>query len=112
MSSPQRAGSISTVRTYFFYPEAKKRSLEEIDLIFTKGYLKKISYAKASFDMPLLNDREVEAMAREYGFIDSDEEKIGEKMGKDRKDDREGGHEEKPRELRRGSERSDSDRTL
>jgi len=63
--------------------------------------------------MPLLSDREVEAMAREYGFIDSDEEeKISEKIRKDEKDDREGEHEEKPRELRRGSGRSDSDRTL
>jgi hypothetical protein len=32
--------------------------------------------------MPFLTDREVEAMAREYGFIDSDEEeKVGEKGG-------------------------------
>lgn len=67
---------------YWFYPETKKRSLEEIDLIFAKGYLENISYVKASFDMPFLSDREVEAMAREYGFIDSDEEeKIGEKVG-------------------------------
>lgn len=67
---------------YWFYPETKKRSLEEIDLIFAKGYLEKISYVKASFDMPFLSDREVEAMAREYGFIDSDEEeKVGEKVG-------------------------------
>lgn len=59
---------------YMFYPETKRRSLEEIDLIFAKGYLEKISYVKASFDMPFLSDREVEAMAREYGFADSDEE--------------------------------------
>jgi hypothetical protein len=54
--------------------------LEEIDLIFAKGYLEKISYVKASHEMPYLSDREVEAMARQYGFADSDEEeKIGEK---------------------------------
>ncbi|TVY32028.1 Sugar transporter [Lachnellula occidentalis] len=65
---------------YLFYPETRRRSLEEIDLIFAKGYLENISYVKASFDMPFLNDREVEAMAREYGFADGDEEyKIGEK---------------------------------
>lgn len=30
--------------------------------------------------MPYLNEREIEAMSRQYGFIDSDEEeKIGEK---------------------------------
>jgi hypothetical protein len=59
---------------YIFYPETKKRSLEEIDLIFAKGYMENISYVKASFDMPFLTDREIEAMARQYGFIDSDEE--------------------------------------
>lgn len=65
---------------YLFYPETKKRSLEEIDLIFAKGYLEKISYVQASHEMPYLSDREIEAMARQYGFVDSDEEtKIGEK---------------------------------
>lgn len=56
---------------------------------------------QASFDMPFLSDREVEAMAREYGFIDCDEEKVGEKVAEmegDRK--------------RSASARSDSDRTL
>lgn len=63
---------------YFFYPETKKRSLEEIDLIFAKGYLENMSYVRASYEMPFLSDREVEAMSRQYGFIDSDEEtKIG-----------------------------------
>jgi hypothetical protein len=100
---------------YFFYPETKKRSLEEIDLIFAKGYLENISYVKASFDMPFLTDREVEAMAREYGFVDSDEEeKVGEKSA-DRKDHvgEGGGDEEKPRDrMGSGSARSDCDRTL
>lgn len=66
---------------YLFYPETRRRSLEEIDLIFAKGYLENISYVKASLEMPFLNDREVEAMAREYGFADADEEfKVGEKV--------------------------------
>jgi sugar porter (SP) family MFS transporter len=47
---------------YLFYPETRRRSLEEIDLIFAKGYLENISYVKASLEMPYLNDREVEAM--------------------------------------------------
>lgn len=65
---------------YFFYPETKKRSLEEIDIIFAKGYLENMSYVKASFELPYLSDREVEQMAREYGFQDKDEEyKAGEK---------------------------------
>jgi hypothetical protein len=59
---------------YIFYPETKKRSLEEIDLIFAKGYLENISYVKASYDLPFLNDREVEVMAKKYGFADADEE--------------------------------------
>ena len=100
---------------YFFYPETKKRSLEEIDLIFAKGYLEKISYVKASFDMPFLTDREVEAMAREYGFADSDEEeKVGGQPAQivDVKG-KKSGDEEKPRErMESGSARSDSDRTL
>ncbi|KAH8753762.1 hypothetical protein F5882DRAFT_432349 [Hyaloscypha sp. PMI_1271] len=91
---------------YFFYPETKKRSLEEIDLIFAKGYLEKISYVQASFDIPFLSDREVVAMAREYGFADSDEEEKGGEGTKSR-------DEEKPREtLGSGIARSDSDRTL
>jgi hypothetical protein len=81
---------------YLFYPETKKRSLEEIDLIFAKGYLEKISYVQASFDMPFLSDREVEAMAREYGFIDCDGEKVGEKAA----------------EIEDDRKRTDSDRTL
>jgi sugar porter (SP) family MFS transporter len=101
---------------YFFYPETKKRSLEEIDLIFAKGYLEKISYVQASFDMPFLNDREVEAMAREYGFVDSDEDrKVGVKFEGTGTDDRrrEGGKEEKPRErMGSASMRSASDQTL
>lgn len=69
---------------YFFYPETKKRSLEEIDIIFAKGYLEHMSYVKASFELPYLSDREVEQMAREYGFVDKDEEyKAGEKREKD-----------------------------
>jgi sugar porter (SP) family MFS transporter len=65
---------------YFFYPETKKRSLEEIDLIFAKGFIEKMSYVRASHELPYLNDREVEQMARQYGFVDSDEEfTVGEK---------------------------------
>ncbi|KAF4629098.1 hypothetical protein G7Y89_g9050 [Cudoniella acicularis] len=94
---------------YFFYPETKRRSLEEIDLIFAKGYLENISYVKASFDLPYLTDREVEAMAREYGFADQDEEfKVGEKGIQGRRGDGDsvaGSGSENPR-------RSDSEGTL
>jgi hypothetical protein len=65
---------------YFFYPETKKRSLEEIDLIFAKGYMENISYVKASYDLPFLTDHEVKEMSRHYGFAGEDEEfKAGEK---------------------------------
>ncbi|KAK2630083.1 hypothetical protein QTJ16_000903 [Diplocarpon rosae] len=71
---------------YLFYPETRKRSLEEIDLIFAKGYLENMSYVKASFEMPFLTDREIEQMARQYGFGDSDEEiKIGGDISGDEK---------------------------
>ncbi|KAJ5537611.1 Sugar transporter STL1 [Penicillium frequentans] len=55
---------------YFFYPETAGRSLEEIDIIFAKGYCEKISYVKAARELPKLTDEEVEAKALEYGFGD------------------------------------------
>lgn len=58
---------------YFFYVETAKRSLEEIDLIFAKGYLEKISYVRAAKELPYLTDADIDAQAREYGFhSDSD----------------------------------------
>lgn len=55
---------------FFFYPETAGRSLEEIDIIFAKGYCEKISYVKAARELPRLTDAEVEAKALEYGFGD------------------------------------------
>jgi hypothetical protein len=73
---------------YFFYPETKKRSLEEIDLIFAKGYLENMSYVRAAKELPYLNDEEIKAQATEYGFVESDDEagkmkdaRFGEKEG-------------------------------
>lgn len=59
---------------YFFFPETKKRSLEEIDIIFAKGYLENMSYVRASKELPYLNDQEIEEKAREYGFVSDEEE--------------------------------------
>jgi len=59
---------------YFFYPETKQRSLEEIDIIFAKGYLEKMSYVTAAEQLPFLSDAEIEEKAREYGFVSEDEE--------------------------------------
>ncbi|KAJ5726929.1 Sugar transporter STL1 [Penicillium malachiteum] len=55
---------------YFFYPETAGRSLEEIDIIFAKGYCEKISYVRAARELPKLTDEEVEQKALEYGFGD------------------------------------------
>lgn len=73
---------------YFFYPETKKRSLEEIDLIFAKGYLENMSYVRAAKELPYLSDHEIKAKAAEYGFAESDDEagqikeaRFGEKEG-------------------------------
>lgn len=62
---------------YFLYPETARRSLEEIDLIFAKGYLEKMSYVKAARELPFLSDEEIERKAVEYGFVDGDVEGVG-----------------------------------
>ncbi|KAH8433795.1 uncharacterized protein LDX57_011429 [Aspergillus melleus] len=53
---------------WFFYPETANRSLEEIDIIFAKGYTENISYVTAAHQLPKLSDEEIEAKANEYGF--------------------------------------------
>ncbi|KAK0632691.1 general substrate transporter [Immersiella caudata] len=55
---------------YFFYPETARRSLEEIDIIFAKGYFEKMSYVKAAEELPHLEPSEIEEYARQYGLID------------------------------------------
>ncbi|KAF3927941.1 hypothetical protein ABW20_dc0108418 [Dactylellina cionopaga] len=52
---------------YFWYPETRKRSLEEIDIIFAKGYCENMSYVRAADELPLLSAEEVEEMALRYG---------------------------------------------
>lgn len=59
---------------YFFYPETRRRSLEEIDIIFAKGFTENISYVKAAQDLPYLSPREVAQMSRQYGLEGLDEE--------------------------------------
>lgn len=51
-----------------FYPETSKRSLEEIDLIFAKGFVENKSYVTAARELPKLSDDEVDARASEYGL--------------------------------------------
>ena len=57
-----------------FYPETAGRSLEEIDLIFAKGYVEKISYVRAAKELPKMNEEEVAAAVRELDARLSDEE--------------------------------------
>lgn len=73
---------------YFFYPETSGRSLEEIDLIFAKGYDEKKSYVKAAKELPHLSDSEVHAMARGHGFSSSSDDEAG--QSKPRHSEREG----------------------
>ncbi|KAI0882058.1 general substrate transporter [Annulohypoxylon maeteangense] len=56
---------------YFFYPETAKRSLEEIDIIFAKGFVENISYVRAAEELPLLTPEQVEQEALKYGLIDT-----------------------------------------
>ena len=58
---------------YFFYPETKDRSLEEIDIIFAKGFIEKMTYVKAAKQLPFLSNAEIDAKAREYGFASEEE---------------------------------------
>ncbi|KAI1080278.1 general substrate transporter [Whalleya microplaca] len=59
---------------YFLYPETAGRTLEEIDVIFVKGFAENISYVHAAKQLPRLSDHEVQEKAREYGYNLSDEE--------------------------------------
>lgn len=57
---------------YFYYPETARRSLEEIDLIFAKGYTEKMSYVSAAKQLPHLNAEEIREMAVQYGLAEAD----------------------------------------
>jgi hypothetical protein len=59
---------------YFFYPETAGRSLEEIDLIFAKGYTEKMSYVKAAKLLPKMDEAQIAEAVRQYDLSDSDVE--------------------------------------
>ena len=54
---------------WFFYPETAGRSLEEIDLIFAKGFVEKMNYVRAARELPILTMDEIESKAAEYGIL-------------------------------------------
>lgn len=55
---------------YFTYPETARRSLEEIDIIFAKGFCENISYVRAARELEFLSDEGIDAKAREYGLVE------------------------------------------
>lgn len=58
---------------FFFYPETQGRSLEEIDIIFAKGFTEKTNYVKASHELPMLDDQGVGEYARKYEIAEEEE---------------------------------------
>ncbi|KAF9637735.1 putative sugar transporter stl1 protein [Lasiodiplodia theobromae] len=58
---------------YFFYPETKQRTLEEIDIIFAKGFVENMSYVRAAKELPYLTEAEIEEKARSYGMVSDTE---------------------------------------
>ena len=55
---------------YFTYPETARRSLEEIDIIFAKGFCENISYVRAAKELEFLTDEAIDAKARAYGLVE------------------------------------------
>ncbi|KAL1625472.1 hypothetical protein SLS56_007366 [Neofusicoccum ribis] len=58
---------------YFFYPETKQRTLEEIDIIFAKGFCEDMSYVRAAKELPYLTEAEIDQKAKEYGMVSDNE---------------------------------------
>ncbi|GJN92803.1 hypothetical protein Rhopal_005841-T1 [Rhodotorula paludigena] len=56
----------------FFYLETAGRSLEEIDVIFARGYIEGVSYVKMAKQMPKLSSAEIEAEWKRLGLSDED----------------------------------------
>jgi len=53
---------------YIFYPETKRRTLEEIDVIFAKAYTQKEWYVKVADELPKLSIAEIESEAMKWGI--------------------------------------------
>ncbi|EEP81318.1 hypothetical protein UREG_06183 [Uncinocarpus reesii 1704] len=61
---------------YFFFPETARRSLEEIDFIFAKGFSENISYVSAAKQLPHLNEQEIREMMLQYGLARNDSNNV------------------------------------
>lgn len=59
---------------YFLYPETAGRTLEEIDLIFAKGFEENKSFVLAAKELPQLTEAEIVEKTREMGFAESEED--------------------------------------
>jgi hypothetical protein len=73
---------------YTFYPETSQRSLEEIDLIFAKGYCEKMNYVQAAKQLPRMSEGEVAQRALEYGVHSSDDEEAASDLKVDRDEEK------------------------
>ena len=55
---------------YFLYPETARRSLEEIDIIFAKGFVENMNYVRAARELEFLTELDIDKKAREYGLLE------------------------------------------
>ena len=69
--------STNILQSYFWYPETAHRSLEEIDIIFAKGFYEKKSYVTAAKELPPLSVDDMERLASEYGLSEFSSPKKG-----------------------------------
>ena len=58
---------------YFYYPETAGRSLEEIDMIFEKGFVENMWYVRAAKELPPLRDIISEREDAEKGNVETTE---------------------------------------
>lgn len=65
-----KQGSDHASLSFPSYPETAGRSLEEIDIIFARGYVEKVSYVKMAQSMPALTSSDIAAEWARLGLQD------------------------------------------